>query len=429
MNYKQAQLNVDGKLYEIPLITGTDGRQGLDISELYKKTGLISVDPGLFNTAMGHSKVSRRVPETGELFYRGYDIEELTMNSTFVETAYLLIYGDLPNKQELADFSRRLSKHSMIHEDMLNLFDGFPGKANPLAALSVMVTSLSSYYPDNYEENLDKGVDQVTRLLAKVRTIAAFTHRHSQGHPFVYPLDKLPYCTNFLHMLHTIQAEGEYNVPPEFDSVLNKLWILYGDHEQNVSATTVQIIGSTKANLFASIAAGIAAQWGSREGGRPVAAVELLEDILRVGMDAKSYFERFKTGEVPLHSNGFGQKAYDAISPRARVARKVFQEFYKNRKLDPIESLAVEIDSFIWDEDYFVKNNLYPNLEFYSGILFHTLGIPKELFTSMQVIGRLPGWMAHWRELRKIGETSKVRPRQIFVGDISRKYIPITSRI
>jgi citrate synthase len=429
MNHKKVELVIDGKSYPLDLITGTDGRQGLDISQLYKQTGLISVDPGLFNTAIGHSKVSRRVPETGELFYRGYDIEELAMNSTFVETSYLLIYGDLPTKQELSDFSQRLSKHSMIHEDMLNLFDGFPGKANPLAVLSVMVTSLSSYYPDDYEENLDKGVDQVTRLLAKIRTIAAYTYRHSQGHPIVYPLDRLPYCTNFLHMLYTIQAEGIYQVPEEHDRLLNQLWILYADHEQNVSATTVHVVGSTKANLFASISAAISAQWGSREGGRPVAAVELLEDINRSGLDVKAYFERFKSGERELHSNGFGQKAYDTISPRAKVARKIFQNFYKNKKLDRIEEAALQVDEEIWKDPYFIEQKLYPNLEFYSGILFHSLGIPKELFTSMQVIGRLPGWLAHWRELRKTGEISKTRPRQIYVGEIGRKYIPISSRV
>lgn len=429
MNYKKAELVIDGKSHELPLVTGTDGRQGIQISELYKNTGLVSVDPGLFNTAMSFSKVSRRVPEAGELYYRGYDIEELALNSTFVETSYLLIYGELPNKQELADYSRRLSKHSLIHEDMLNLFDGFPGKANPLAVLSVMVTSLSSYYSDEYEENLDKGVDQVTRLMAKIRTIAAFTYRHSKGEKFVYPLDRLPYCTNFLHMLHTVESHGGYEVPPEFDRILNQLWILYADHEQNVSATTVQVIGSTMANLFTSISAAICAQWGSREGGRPVAAVELLEDILKSGLTGKAYFERFKTGERELISNGFGQKAYDVVSPRAKVARKVFLEFFKNRKLDPIEEMAMQIDQAVWNDSYFMEKNLYPNLEFYSGVLFHTLGVPKEMFTSMQVIGRLPGWLAHWRELRKTGESSKVRPRQIYVGENSRKYIPITHRV
>lgn len=429
MNYQKAELMIDGKSHPLNLVHGTDGRQGIDISSLYKKTGLVSLDPGLFNTAMGYSKVSRRVPESGELFYRGYSIEELTMNSSFVETSYLLIYGDLPTKQELGDFSKRLSNHSLIHEDMLNLFDGFPGRAHPLAVLSVMVTSLSSYYSDEYEENLDKGVDQVTRLLAKIRTIAAFTYRHSLGQPFVYPLDKLPYCTNFLHMLHTIEAEGDYEVPADFEKVLNQLWILYADHEQNVSATTVQIIGSTMANLFASISAGISAQWGSREGGRPVAAVELLEDIARSGLPAETYFERYKSGETELRSNGFGQKAYDVVSPRTRVARKVFQNFYRDRKLDKVEEKALEVDEFIWNDSFFMEKMIYPNLEFYSGVIFHTLGIPKELFTSMQVIGRLPGWMAHWRELRKIGENSKIRPRQIYVGENNRKYIPITSRV
>lgn len=420
---------IDGKSHEIPLVTGTDGRQGLDTSSLYKKTGLVTFDPGFFNSAIGYSKVSRRVPESGELYYRGYDIEDLTMNSSFVETSYLLIYGALPTRQELTDFSKRLSNHSLIHEDMLNLFDGFPGKANPLAALSVMVTSLSSYYSDEYEENLDKGVDQVTRLLAKIRTIAAFTYKHSLGQPFVYPLDRLPYCTNFLHMLHTIGAEGEYVVPPEFDRVLNQLWILYAEHEQNVSATTINIIGSTRANLFASVSAAISAQWGSREGGRPVAAIGLLEEIQKSGVDVKSYFEKFKSGDAELRSNGFGQKAYDVVSPRTKVARKVFHEFYKNRKLDPLEEMAMEVEKVVTSDSFFQEKLIYPNLEFYSGVIFHTLGIPKELFTSMQVIGRLPGWMAHWRELRKIGENSKVRPRQIYVGENNRKYIPIDSRV
>ncbi len=426
---KKVELTIDGKSYTFPLVSGTDGRLGINISNLYRDTGLVTFDPGLFNTSFGYSKVSRRVPETGELYYRGYSIEELTMNSTFVETAYLVIYGNLPTKLELADFSKRLSKHSLIHEDMINLFDGFPGRANPLAALSVMVTSLSSYYSDEYEENLDKGVDQVTRLLAKIRTIAAFTYKHSLGQPFVYPLDKLPYCTNFLHMLHTIEAEGPYEVPKEFDSVLNKLWILYADHEQNVSATTIYVIGSTKANLFASISAAICAQWGSREGGKPIAAISLLEEIRKSRLDVKTYFERFKTGEMKLHSNGFGQKAYDVVSPRTKVARKVFHEFYKIRKLDPIEELAMEVDRVVWEDPYFQENLIYPNLEFYSAVIFHTLGIPKEMFTSMQVIGRLPGWMAHWREIRMSGESSKVRPRQIYVGENHRKYIPLESRV
>ncbi|GBF50800.1 citrate synthase [Leptospira ryugenii] len=424
----QVEIHINGKSYQFPIVVGTDGKEGVDISEFYKKTGLVTIDPGLFNTALGLSKVSRRDPEKGELTYRGYDIGELAHQSTFVETSYLLIYGNLPNKQELSDFSGRLSKHSMIHEDMLNLFDGFPGVANPLAVLSVMVTSLSSYYQEDYEEKLDMGVDLIARLLAKVRTIAAFTYKHAVGHPFVYPLDQNPYCTNFLHMMHSVPAK-RYEVPEEFDRLLNQIWILHADHEQNVSNTAVQVVGSTKANLFACISAGIMAQWGAREGGRPTAAIELMEDIIKSRTSVVDYFERFKRGEVKLHSNGFGQKAYDAVSPRAKVARGIIHDFYRNRKLDQIEETALKIDEVVWNDQYFIDHLLYPNLEYYSGLVFHTLGIPKTMFSVMQVIGRLPGWLAHWKEQRKKGDFSKVRPKQIYVGENQRKYVPVQSRL
>ncbi|MDZ4725944.1 MAG: citrate/2-methylcitrate synthase [Leptospira sp.] len=424
----QVDIHIKGKAYQFPIVIGTDGKEGIDLTDFYRKTGLVTIDQGLFNTALGLSKVSRRDPDKGELTYRGYDVIELAHQSTFVETSYLLIYGDLPNKKELSDFSGRLSKHSMIHEDMLNLFDGFPGVANPLAVLSVMVTSLSSYYQEDYEEKLDMGVDLIARLLAKIRTIAAFTYKHSVGHPFVYPLDKNPYCTNFLHMMHSVPAK-QYDVPDGFDKLLNQFWILHADHEQNVSNTAVQVVGSTKANLFACISAGIMAQWGAREGGRPTAAIELIEDIIRSKTPVKDYFERFKTGEAKLSSNGFGQKAYDVVSPRAKVARGIVQEFYKNRKLDAIEETALKIDELVWNDQYFIDNLLYPNLEYYSGLAFHTLGIPKTMFSVMQVIGRLPGWLAHWKEQRKKGDFSKVRPKQIYVGENQRKYIPMQSRI
>ncbi len=424
----QVEVHIKGKTYEFPIIVGTDGKEGIDLTDFYRKTGLVTIDPGLFNTALGLSKVSRRDPEKGELTYRGYDVSELAHQSTFVETSYLLIYGDLPNKKELGDFSSRLSKHSMIHEDMLNLFDGFPGVANPLAVLSVMVTSLSSYYQQDYEEKLDMGVDLIARLLAKIRTISAFTYKHSVGHPFIYPQDKNPYCTNFLHMMHSVPAK-QYEVPEEFDKLLNQFWILHADHEQNVSNTAVQVVGSTKANLFACISAGMMAQWGAREGGRPMAAIELMEDIIKSKKDVKVYFERFKSGEVKLHSNGFGQKAYDVVSPRAKVARGIIHDFYRNRKLDAIEETALKIDELVWNDQYFIDHLLYPNLEYYSGLAFHTLGIPKTMFSVLQVIGRLPGWLAHWKEQRKKGDFSKVRPKQVYVGENQRKYVPLQSRL
>ncbi|NUM42406.1 MAG: citrate synthase [Leptospiraceae bacterium] len=405
---------------------GTDGSQGIHIGELYNKTGLVTIDPGYFNTASGVSEISKRDADKGELIYRGYHIEDLVKNSTFVETSYLLIYGSLPTQNELSDFSKRLSKHSLIHENMINLLDGFPGKAHPLAVLSVMVMSLSSYYPDNYEESLDRGIDLVTRLLAKIRTIAAYIYKKMVGQPFNYPQDKLPYCTNFLQMMFAIPTEP-YEVKPEHDKILNQFWIMYAEHEMNVAAATVEMIGSTQANLFASISAGMSALWGSREGGKNVAAVELIEDILKNGGDVKNYFEKFKNGGAKLDSNGFGHEAYKGTSPRSVVAKELFRNFYKNTK-DPIAETALKVEEYVLNDPYFIKENLYPNLDFYSGVIFHSLGIPKNMFTVMQTIGKLPGWLAHWRQLRLQTKTSKARPRQIYTGKVGLTYKPIEKR-
>lgn len=424
--YNKAELNLDGKSFPLNIVTGTDGKQGLDIKNLYNSTGMVTVDPGCFNTAISESSVSRRDPDKGQLSYRGFQIDDLVKNSTFVETSYLLIYGELPKEAELKDYSRRLSKHSMIHEDMINLFDGFPGKAHPLAVLSTMVMSLSSYYTDEYEESRDRGVDQVTRLLSKIRTIAAFSYKRMIGQPFVYPIDKLPFCTNFLHMLFSVPSEP-YLVPKDQDRLLNQLWILYGDHEQNVAATTVQLIGSTKANLFASISAGISALWGSREGGQSVAAVEFLENILKSGKDYKTYLSDASVREDLTKANFLGHEAYNVKSPRAIVAREIFREFFKTHH-SPLVDLAFEVDEYISNESFFADKSLYPNLEFYSGILFNSIGIPKNMFTLMQAIGKLPGWLAHWRELRIRSNFKKARPRQIYIGNLNKTHIPVEKR-
>lgn len=424
--YNKAELNLDGKSFPLNIVTGTDGKQGLDIKNLYNSTGMVTVDPGCFNTAISESSVSRRDPDKGQLSYRGFQIDDLVKNSTFVETSYLLIYGELPKEAELKDYSRRLSKHSMIHEDMINLFDGFPGKAHPLAVLSTMVMSLSSYYTDEYEESRDRGVDQVTRLLSKIRTIAAFSYKRMIGQPFVYPIDKLPFCTNFLHMLFSVPSEP-YLVPKDQDRLLNQLWILYGDHEQNVAATTVQLIGSTKANLFASISAGISALWGSREGGQSVAAVEFLENILKSGKDYKTYLSDASVREDLTKANFLGHEAYNVKSPRAIVAREIFREFFKTHH-SPLVDLVFEVDEYISNESFFANKSLYPNLEFYSGILFNSIGIPKNMFTLMQAIGKLPGWLAHWRELRIRSNFKKARPRQIYIGNLNKTHIPVEKR-
>jgi citrate synthase len=427
-SYKKAELHLDDKIINLQIVTGTDGRQGIDIKSLYDNSGMITVDPGNFNTAIGESSVSRRDPEKGTLSYRGYDVADLARNSTFVETSYLLIYGELPKKNELEDFTKRLSKHSMIHEDMINLFDGFPGKANPLAVLSTMLMALSSYYTDDYEESVDRGVDQVTRLLSKIRTIAAFSYKKMIGQPFVYPKDNLPYCSNFLHMLFSIPAESEnFPVSEKLDRILNQFWILYADHEQNVAASTVQLVGSTKANLFASIAAGISALWGSREGGQSEAAMELIEKIIASKKSVADYLSDPKIRAELSKSNFLGHSAYITKSPRSVVARELFHAYFASERSTVLD-VALEVESFIDSNAFYKDKNLYTNLEFYSAILFNSMGIPKNMFTVMQTIGKLPGWLAHWRELRIKSNFKKARPRQIYVGAMNRVYSSIDKR-
>jgi len=423
---KKAELIIDGKKLELDIIEGSDGKCGIDISELYEKTGYVTVDPGFFNTSIGKSNVSRRDSEKCELTYRGYSVDDLAKHSTFVETAYLLIYGDLPTQEELNNFSKKLSKHSMIHEDMINLFDGFPGKAHPLAVLSTMVMSLSSYYSEDFEESIDRGIDHTSRLLAKVRTIAAFSYKKMIGQPFIYPLDRLPYCANFLNMLFSVPAET-YEVNPDHEKLLNQFWILYADHEQNVAATTVQLVGSTKANLFASISAGISALWGSREGGQSIVAVEMVEDILENSYTIANYIEKLRKLNNLDQSTVLGHSAYKGVSPRAVVAREIFHEYVKKYP-GKLTETALQLEEAILKDPFFQDKNLYPNLEYYSGIVFYSMGIPKNMFTLMQAIGKLPGWLAHWRELRLSGNYKKARPRQIYTGEMNRKYIPIEQR-
>jgi citrate synthase len=416
---KKAILQLDDHSIEIPIKTGVDNKQGLDISNLYDKAGVITIDPGFYNTGIGESSVSRRVPE-GELYFRGYNVKELVANCSFVETAYLLIYGELPKPEEYKDFSAHLSKHSVIHEDMLNLFDGFPNQAHPLAVLSTMVMSLSSYYTSEYEVSLEKDVDHISLLLSKIRTLAAFSYKRMIGQPFVYPLTKLPFCTNFLYMLFSVPTQ-KYEVPSYYEKVINKLWILYAEHEQNAASTIVQLVGSTQANLFASISSGISALWGSREGGQNVAAVELIEEIIHSGQTTKSFLESIKNGKKELISNGFGHPAYNVRSPRSIVAKELFANFYQSHKIDKIAEIAFEIDEICSSDPFFIENRIYPNLEFYSGVIYNSMGIPKSFFTVMQVIGKLPGWMAHWRELRIKGVYNRPRPKQIYVGAMDKK--------
>ena len=423
---KKLEIKVDGKSWEFPLLIGTDGKLAIDIQDLYYKTGFITYDPGLYNTANTTCNISIKDPEKGILSYRGYSIEELARHSTFVETSYLLIFGELPGKEDLQKFSRSLSQNSMIHEDMANLFDGFPGKAHPLAILSTMITALSSYIEVD-SSDLGASVDQVTKLLGTIRTMAAFSYKKMIGEPFIFPLARLPYAENFLYMLFSTPS-SHYVPPEEHIKILNKIWILYAEHEQNVSTAAVEIIGSTQANVFASINAGVTALWGTREGHRNAGALELLEDILHNGIDYREYFDRFKDAEADLYPLGFGHKAYDVTSPRAVLAREMFVDFYKTNPLDDLARLAMEVDEYILNDSHFQKKRFYPNLEFYSGVIFYSLGIPKEMFSVMQAIGKLPGWIAHWREIQRKDKYQYVSPRQIYDGNTNKKYRKMSER-
>ncbi len=426
---RKARLILDSGEYELPLIEGTDGRQHLDVTQLRETTGLYTYDPNLSNTAVAKSAVSWIDQENGVLLYRGYNINELVENSTFVETSYLLIEGRLPNEEELRAYSTSLSKHSMIHEAMRNFFDSFPGDAHPLGILSVMVTSLSSYYPGTYEQNILKGIDVKTRLLAKIRTLAAWSYRKFRGEPVIYPRDELPYCTNFLNMMFASPAEP-HQVDPAHDALLNKILILYADHELNVATTTVRIVGSTDANLFACISAGTCALWGARDSGTRTPPIRMLTAMVNRQQSPEVYFERFIKGREPMFATGLGHPNYVAMDPRARQMKRVFHDYLKAHpqwRSDELVKKGLEVEEFCMGHPFFLERNLYPNLDFYSAVAMHVLGVPPQMMNVIRVIGKTAGWLAHWTEERT-GHEPSFRPRQISTGERERPYVPLARR-
>ncbi|GIX40943.1 MAG: citrate synthase [Leptospiraceae bacterium] len=418
----------------LPLVQGTDNKTAVDIHFLNQETGLTTYDSALNNTSIAKSKISYIDSINGKLYYRGYDVEELVEKSTFVETSFLLIYGHLPTKTEMEKFSLSLSKHSMIHESMRLFFDAFPGDAHPLAILATLVTALSAYYPSSFEENMAKGIDIRTRLLAKVRTLAAWSYKKSVGEPIIYPRDELPYCTNFLNMMFANPAEP-YHVDPIDDRILNQILILYADHEMNATTTTVRVVASGRANLFACINAGICSLWGSRESDANVPPVTMLQEMINRNISPEDYFRDFIYGKKQLKLNGLGHNAYEKEDPRARVSRRLFKEYYKikiqkNPSLmhDPIIKKGLEVEEYVLNHPIFKEMNLYPNVEFYSALIFKLLGIPPEMNNVIRAIGKLPGWLAHWTEQRENPDRKVFRPRQIYVGELNKKYIPIEQR-
>lgn len=425
---KTCQLHLDGEVHELPVVLGTQQEKAVDISTLRSSTGYITLDPGFTNTGSTESEITYIDGEKGILKYRGIAVEELAAQSDFVETSFLLIYGRLPQAEELARFRKQLTYHSLIHEDMLRFYDGYPTQAHPMAILSSMVCSLATYYPDSLDPNEPEQVDSIVpRLLSKLRTIAAYSFKKSIGQPVIYPKNDLSFCANFLYMMFAVPSE-DYEVDEELVKMLNMLFILHADHEQNCSTATVRLVGSSDANLFATISAGICALWGPRHGGANQAVVEMLQAVHRGGGDVGDVMRRAKDRDDPFRLMGFGHRVYKNFDPRARVIKSACDRILSRLGVDdPLLDLAKRIEEKALSDSYFLERKLYPNVDFYSGILFRAMGIPTQMFTVMFALGRLPGWIAHWLEMKNRGERIG-RPRQVYQGIEDRRYVPLGER-
>lgn len=406
-----AKVIIDGKEAECPLVVGTEAEVGVNICGLRGDLGVVTYDPGFVSTASCTSAITYIDGERGILRYRGYAIEDL-VTAKFPAVAFLLIYGHFPSRQELLDWRRKLTLNSYIHEDMLKFFEGFPPSAHPMAILSAMVASLSAYYTDfDKEEDIDLNI---VRLLAQAKTIAAYSYKKSIGQPRIYPRTEFSYMANFLRMMFATPAE-EYVVSPVVEEALNLLLIVHADHEQNCSTSTVRVVGSSRANLFASVSAGICALWGPLHGGANQAVIEMLHTIMAEGGDYKKFMDRVKKKEVRLM--GVGHRVYKSYDPRARILKQAMDKLLNQLGInDPLVELAKNIEEETLRDDYFVSRKLYPNVDFYSGILYRAIGIPTNMFTVMFALGRIPGWVAHWREMHLSQDQRISRPRQIYVG-------------
>jgi len=425
----KATIELGDTKIDVPVIVGTEHERAIDVAQLRSKTGFVTLDPAFMNTASTKSSVTFIDGDKGILRYRGIPIEQLAEKSTFVETAYLLIYGNLPNDQQLKEWSKKLTRHSLLHEDMKHFFEGFPATAHPMAILSSMVTALSSYYPDALDvDNIDLRDITIARLVSKVRTIAAFAYKKSIGQPFVYPKNSLTYCSNFLNMMFSVPAE-EYDVDPELVKVMNLLLILHADHEQNCSTSTVRVVGSSRANLFASISAGISALWGPLHGGANQEVLEMLTAIHKDGGGVDKYVKLAKDKNSNFKLMGFGHRVYKNFDPRAKIIKAAADKVLtKLGKQDPLLDIAKALEEAALKDSYFVERKLYPNVDFYSGIIYRAMGFPTNMFTVLFALGRLPGWIAHWKEMMEDPTTKIARPRQIYTGPTIRDYVPMDKR-
>jgi citrate synthase len=421
-----ATLEIDGKSVALPMIKGTEGELAIDIQALRAKTGAITLDPGYGNTGACRSAITFIDGEQGILRYRGYPIEELSEMSNFLEVAWLLIYGELPTADELQRFAKEITYHTLLHEDFVRFFQAFPKDAHPMPVCAAAVAALATFYQ---QPETDRSIhDAVLRLIAKMPTIAAYSYKHSIGQPFLYPDNRLDYSTNFLRMMFGTPCE-EYIVDPVLARAVDLLLILHADHEQNCSTSTVRMVGSSRANLFASISAGISALWGPLHGGANQQVIEMLERIEAEGGDAQKFVDRAKDKKDNSRLMGFGHRVYKNYDPRAAILKKSCASVLNKLGIrSRLLEIAMKLEEIALQDDYFVSHKLYPNVDFYSGIIYQALGVPVNMFTVMFTLGRLPGWIAQWLEMRRDPDTRICRPRQIYTGAVKRAYLPITSR-
>lgn len=424
-----AKLTYKDKEIDLPVVIGTEGETALDISKLRAQTGMITLDNGFVNTGPTQSKITFLDGEKGILRYRGYPIEQLAEKSRFLEVCYLVIYGELPTKKQFDEFQYNITHHTMIHESMRFLYDGFPKDSHPMAILSSMICTLHGFYTDS-SNPLDPRHQEISihRLIAKTPTIAAYSFKKSMGQPFVYPRNSLTYMSNFMNMMFSVPAE-DYEINPVIEKTLDMLLILHADHEQNCSTSTVRLVGSSQANLFASIASGVCALWGPLHGGANQKVIEMLEHIRQDGGDVTKFIGMAKDKDSSFRLMGFGHRVYKNFDPRAQIIKKACDDVLNQLGIhDPLLEIAKKLEEAALTDNYFVERKLYPNVDFYSGIIYRAIGIPTQMFTVMFAMGRMPGWIAQWKEMIENPTTKIGRPRQIYDGENERQYVPIEKR-
>ncbi|TXH24738.1 MAG: citrate synthase [Cyclobacteriaceae bacterium] len=426
---KSAELIIDGKSYKFPIVEGSEGEQGIDISNLLEETGAVTLDFGYKNTGATKSAITFLDGDKGILRYRGYSIEDLAAKSSFLEVSYLLIFGELPTTAQLAKFSDDIKNHTMVHEDIKKILDGFPSTSHPMGVLASLFCAQTAFYPESLDPNrsIDGVYLSIVRSLAKMPTFAAWAYKNAVGHPVNYPDNTLNYCSRFLKMMFALPAD-HYEVDPVVSEALDKLLILHADHEQNCSTSTVRIVGSSKASIYSSISAGINALWGPLHGGANQEVILMLEQIKKDGGDTDKWIAKAKDKNDPFRLMGFGHRVYKNFDPRAKIIKKAADDVLAKLGVnDPTLEIAMKLEEIALKDPYFVERKLYPNVDFYSGIIYRALGIPVDMFTVMFAIGRLPGWIAQWKELRENKEPIG-RPRQIYTGQNLREYVPIAKR-